>query len=296
MNSICEANNSTASVSDYWQLLKPRVMALVVFTSFCGLYMAPGHIHPLLELTAILSIALASGAAGCLNMWYERDRDKQMIRTMNRPTASGVIHSDSALAFGIILSALAIILMQLAVGTFPALLLILTIGFYIGIYTIILKPTTPQNIVIGGIAGALPPVIGWSIVAPLDFKPWSLFLIIMLWTPAHFWALAINHAKEYKDAGLPMMPNIVGVKNTKKLIIIYTFLTIVSAIIPYILNMVGSIYLFFSTILGVVFIYLSIKLYQSDDQKDGLKVFAYSILYLFIVFTLLISDKQVTHG
>ena len=291
-----ETNNLTPCVSDYWQLLKPRVMGLVIFTGFCGLWMAPNHIHPLLEFTAILCIAIGAGAAGCLNMWYERNLDKQMSRTKNRPTASGVIHPDSALAFGVILSILSITLMQIAVGTISALLLLFTIAFYIGIYTILLKPLTPQNIVIGGIAGALPPVIGWSVVAPLDFRPWSLFLIILFWTPAHFWALAINHAKEYKDVGLPMMPNIVGVKKTKKLIIIYTFLTVMSAIIPYILNMVGWVYLSFSVILGIIFVYLTVKLYLSDNQKSGLKVFAYSIVYLFILFVLLISDKKVIHG
>ena len=296
MKIVCEARSHTPSVNDYWQLLKPRVMGLVIFTGFCGLWMAPNHIHPLLELTAILCIAIGAGAAGCLNMWYERDLDKQMVRTQNRPTASGVIHPDSALAFGVILSILSITLMQVAVGTIPALLLFFTIALYIGIYTIILKPMTPQSIVIGGIAGALPPVIGWSAVAPLDFRPWSLFLIILFWTPAHFWALALNHTKEYEKVKLPMMPNTAGIKKTKKLIIFYAILTVISAIIPYILNMTGLIYLIASLALGIIFIYFTVNLYISSNQKLGLKVFAYSIFYLFILFVLLISDKKVIYG
>lgn len=296
IKTVYETSPHTPSVNDYWQLLKPRVMGLVIFTGFCGLYMAPGHLHPILEFTAILCIAISAGAAGCLNMWYERDLDKKMIRTMNRPTASGVINSESALAFGVILSIFSVILMQIAVSTLAASLLIFTIIFYVAIYTMILKPLTPQNIVIGGIAGALPPIIGWSAIAPLDFRPWSLFLIILFWTPAHFWALAINHTAEYEATGLPMMPNTVGVKKTKKLIIVYTILTVISATIPYILNMAGWIYLITSIILGVGFIYLTIKLYIDADLKMGLKVFAYSILYLFIVFAALISDKQVIYG
>ncbi len=296
---VAEKKVATAispSVSDYWQLLKPRVMSLVIFTGFCGLWMAPGHTHPLLEFTAILCIALGAGAAGCLNMWYERDLDKQMLRTMNRPTASGLIHPDSALAFGVILSILSITLMQVAVNSISALLLALTIIFYIGIYTILLKPNTPQNIVIGGVAGALPPVIGWSAVAPLDWQPWSLFLIILFWTPAHFWALALNHTDEYEKAGLPMMPNIAGIKKTKKLIILYAILTVISTIIPYALSMVGLLYLFSAVAFGVGFIYLTIQLYKSNDSKEGLRVFAYSILYLFILFASLIGDKKEIYG
>jgi protoheme IX farnesyltransferase len=286
----------SASVNDYWQLLKPRVMSLVIFTGFCGLWMAPGHTHPILEFTAILCIALGAGAAGCLNMWYERDLDKQMIRTMNRPTASGIIHQDSALAFGVILSILSVTLMQVAVNSISALLLALTIIFYIGIYTILLKPNTPQNIVIGGIAGALPPVIGWSAVSPLDWQPWSLFLIILLWTPAHFWALALNHKEEYEKVGLPMMPNIAGIKKTKKLIVLYAILTVISTTPPYLLDMAGTLYLFSALAFGVGFIYLTMQLYKNDNSKEGLRVFAYSILYLFILFALLIVDKKEIYG
>jgi protoheme IX farnesyltransferase len=291
-----QENTITPCVKDYWQLLKPRVMSLVIFTGFCGLWMAPGRIHPILAFTAILCIALGAGAAGCLNMWYESDIDKCMIRTMNRPTASGLIHADSALAFGVILSILSITLMQLAVNTFAAALLAVTIGFYIGIYTVLLKPNTPQNIVIGGASGALPPVIGWASVSSLDLRPWSLFLIILLWTPAHFWALALNYTQEYAEAKLPMMPNVGGVKKTKKLIILYATLTVISSILPYILKMAGEIYLGCALIFGLVFIYLTIQLYKSDDLSSGIKVFAYSIFYLFILFAALISDKKVTYG
>jgi heme o synthase len=287
---------NTPCVKDYWQLLKPRVMSLVIFTGFCGLWMAPGRTHPILEFTAILCIAMGAGAAGCLNMWYERDLDKRMVRTMTRPTASGLIHPDSALAFGIILSILSVTIMQVAVNTLAAVLLAITIGFYIGVYTVLLKPNTPQNIVIGGAAGALPPVIGWAAVSPLDWRPWSLFLIVMLWTPAHFWALALNHATEYEEAGLPMMPNTAGIKKTKKLIILYAILTVLSAILPYMLHMAGWLYLGCALTFGMGFIYLTVQLYNSDDLTEGLRVFAYSILYLFILFAAMISDKKVIYG
>lgn len=288
--------NKSASVSNFWELLKPRVMSLVIFTGFCGMWMAPGHIHPLIGTTAILCIALGAGAAGCLNMWYERHVDKNMERTKNRPTACGVIDADTALAFGIILSVLSVLLMQVCVNTVSAILLALTIIFYVGIYTVILKPNTPQNIVIGGLAGALPPVIGWACVAPIDGRPLSLLLIILLWTPAHFWALAINYMDDYEKAKLPMMPNIVGVAKTKKLILIYSVLTVLSVVMPYVLKMSGLFYLFVSLFFGVGFIYLCAQLIKSDDNKDGVKVFAYSILYLFLIFAALIIDKREIYG
>ena len=280
------------SVRDFWVLLKPRVMSLVIFTGFCGLWMAPGHIHPLLEFTAILCIATGAGAAGCLNMWYERSVDKLMIRTMSRPTASGIIDSDSALSFGVILSFLSVTVMQVAINTTAAALLLLTIVFYIGVYTILLKPNTPHNIVIGGAAGALPPVIGWAAVSPLDWRPLSLFLIIFMWTPAHFWALALNYAAEYAKAGIPMMPNTAGIEKTKKYIILYAVLTVICTTIPYFLQMAGWLYLLCSVAFGFGFIYLSVELYKSDDLKEGLRVFAYSILYLFVVFASLIADRK----
>lgn len=288
-----EISYTSPSVRNFWELLKPRVMSLVIFTGFCGLWMAPGHIHPILEFTAILCIAIGAGAAGCLNMWYERDVDKCMTRTMARPTASGIINPDSALAFGVVLSVLSVTVMQVAVNTIAAALLALTIGFYLGVYTILLKPSTPHNIVIGGAAGALPPVIGWASVSPLDWRPWSLFLIIFLWTPAHFWALALNYAAEYEEAGLPMMPNTAGIKKTKKYIIIYAVLTVLSAIIPYILGMAGWIYLSCAVVFGIGFIYLSVELYKSDDLHEGLRVFAYSIMYLFVIFAALVADRNI---
>lgn len=281
------------SVRDFWVLLKPRVMSLVIFTGFCGLWLAPGHTHPILEFTAILCIATGAGAAGCLNMWYERDVDRRMTRTMNRPTASGIIDPDSALSFGVILSFLSIMIMQVAVNTTAALLLALTIVFYIGVYTVLLKPNTPHNIVLGGAAGALPPVIGWAAVSPLDWRPWCLFLIIFMWTPAHFWALALNYSAEYAEAGLPMMPNTAGINKTKKYIVIYAILTVISTVIPYFLGMAGWFYLGTALFFGLGFIYLTIVLYKSDDLKEGLRVFAYSILYLFIIFAILIADRKI---
>lgn len=282
----------SASVRNYWELLKPRVMSLVIFTGFCGMWMAPGRIHPLIGFTAILCIALGAGAAGCLNMWYERHIDASMSRTKNRPTALGIIEADTALAFGIVLSCISVLLMQVCVNTLSASLLAITIGFYVGVYTIILKPNTPQNIVIGGIAGALPPVIGWACIAPIDLRPLSLLLIIFLWTPAHFWALAINSVDDYAKANLPMMPNVAGIEKTKKQILLYAILTVISTIAPFYLKMAGIFYLSVSLFFGIGFIYLSNELIKSDDNKDGIKVFAFSILYLFLVFASLVVDKK----
>jgi protoheme IX farnesyltransferase len=286
----------SASVRNYWELLKPRVMSLVIFTGFCGMWMAPGHIHPLIGFVAILCIALGAGAAGCLNMWYERHIDSAMSRTKNRPTALGIIDADTALAFGTILSFISVLLMQVCVNTLSASLLTLTIGFYVGVYTVLLKPNTPQNIVIGGLAGALPPVIGWASIAPIDMRPLSLLLIIFLWTPAHFWALAINHIDDYKQANLPMMPNVVGIDKTKKQVLLYAILTVISTIAPYYLKMSGIFYLSVSLFFGAGFIYLCIQLIKSDDNKDGIKVFAYSILYLFLIFASLVIDQKEIYG
>lgn len=285
---------TSPSIYNYWELLKPRVMSLVIFTGFCGLWMAPGTLHPILAFTAVLCIAAGAGAAGCLNMWLERDTDKRMTRTMMRPVASGLVHPDSALAFGVILSVLSIIICQVAINTRSAILLAITIMTYI-LYTMFLKPNTDQNIVIGGIAGALPPVIGWSAVAPIDLRAWSLFLIIFLWTPAHFWSLALNHAKDYEKAGLPMLPNTLGAKKTKKYIMIYAILTVISAIIPYVLQMADWFYLGCVLIFGAAFIFLAKQLYKNEDSQVSLKVFAFSILYLFVVFAALITGRK-TYG
>lgn len=282
---------TSPSMHHYWELLKPRVMSLVIFTAFCGLWMAPGSIHPVLAFTAVLCIAVGAGAAGCLNMWFERHTDKLMKRTMMRPVAQGLIHPDSALAFGVILSLLSITICQVAINTTTSVLLAITIISYI-LYTVFLKPNTSQSIVIGGIAGALPPVIGWSAVAPLDVRPWCLFLIIFLWTPAHFWSLALNHAEDYKKAGLPMMPNTGGIEKTRKYIMIYAILTVISAIIPYTLQMTGWFYMGCVLSFGVSFIFLALQLYKSENSQDGIKVFMFSILFLFVIFAALIADRK----
>lgn len=285
-----------ASVFDYWQLLKPRVMSLVIFTAFSGMFMAPGKISFLKGFLGILFIAIGSGASGCLNMWYERESDKLMARTKLRPIASGIIDADSALMFGSVLGISSVILMLIYVNTTSALLLAFTILFYVFFYTIYLKQNTPQNIVIGGVAGALPPVIGWSCVSNITLEPILLFMIIFLWTPAHFWALSLNYMQEYKNAKIPIMPNIIGIEKTKKLILLYSLLTVISATTPFFVNMVGLFYLFVSIFFGIGFIYLSINLIKSSDLKDGIKVFAYSILYLFLVFASLIVDKKEIYG
>ena len=274
---------STASLNDYWQLLKPRVMSLVIFTGWCGMVLAPGTLHPILQLTAILSLAAGAGGAGCLNMWVERHRDGLMKRTQNRPLPSGGIDPDSALSLGIGLSLGSVLTMGLAVNWVAAFWLAFTTVFYIGIYTILLKPRTVQNIVIGGLAGALPPVIGWaSVMNETNLQAWSLCLIIFLWTPAHFWSLCLECGDDYAKAGIPMLPHVKGEKTAKKQIIVYAILTVLSTYLPYILGLVSGWYLVFATFLGGCFIALSIALFKG--YAKAMLLFSFSIAYLFLVF------------
>ncbi len=282
-----------ASIYDFWVLMKPRVMSLVIFTSFAGYYVAPMKIHPFLAMVGIICITLGAGAAGCLNMWIERKSDALMKRTQSRPTVTGIISSDTVLSFGLILSFFSVFLMQVAVNNTAALLLALCIGFYVGIYTIVLKPNTIQNIVIGGAAGALPPVIGWALSSSImDWRPWILFAIIFFWTPAHFWALSLNLMADYEQAKIPVYPNVMGVERTKVMILIYALITVALAYIPFHLNMASIFYLICSLGFGLGFIIVCMQLRKSDEMRDGLKVFTYSILYLFIVFSALMIDKK----
>lgn len=272
-----------ASVAEYWQLLKPRVMSLVVFTGLCGMLVAPGKIHPLLGFTAILSLAIGAGAAGCLNMWWEKDSDALMKRTANRPLPAGRVDPDTALAFGIIMASGSVLTMGIAVNLMAASLLAFTIFYYVLIYTAFLKPTTPQNIVIGGAAGALPPVIGWAAVtqsAPIE--AWALFLIIFLWTPAHFWALCLHCSEDYKKASIPMLPCVKGDVATKRQIFLYTLLTVLASYLPYYFHIAGLIYLMIASALGIGFTGFSIAVCYFN--KNPLSLFSYSIFYLFFLF------------
>jgi len=284
MESVYTYNSTLA---DYWELLKPRVMSLVVFTGFCGLFLAPGKIHPIIGFAAILSLAIGAGASGCLNMWLERNSDALMKRTSNRALPAGRVDPDSALALGMILSFGSVFTMLVAVNVVAAFWLAFSIFFYVIIYTALLKPRTPHNIVIGGVAGALPPVVGWaSVMNSTSIEVWVLFLIIFLWTPAHFWALALNCVDDYKRASIPMLPCLKGVQHTKVQICVYTILTVLSSYLPYYLGMVGTFYALFATSLGVGFIALSIGVYSS--KCSSFLLFAYSILYLFLIFLSLI--------
>lgn len=279
-------------VRDYFNLLKPRVMSLVIFTGITGLYLAPGDINSFIAAIAILCISVGSGAAGAINMWYDKDIDNVMTRTKKRPIPSGRVAAEDALYLGVFLSCAAVALMGLAVNFLSALLLSFTIFFYCYIYTVLLKRSTPQNIVIGGAAGALPPLIGWvAVTNQITIEPIILFLIIFFWTPPHFWALSLYSSEDYKKANIPMMPVVAGVDSTKKQILIYTIILFIISILPYVFNFAGSIYLYSACALNLVFLSMVIALYLDPKNKIAGKVFAYSIFYLFILFLSAIIDK-----
>jgi heme o synthase len=280
------APSSQATVKDYWQLLKPRVMALVVFTGLIGLLVSPQSVHPFQALMILLSIALGGGGAGALNMWYDRDIDARMERTKSRPLVRGAMHPDDALAFGLGVSMGAVMLMQLSGGTVAALLLAFTIFFYAVVYTIWLKRQTVQNIVIGGAAGALPPVVGYAATGAdvTQALPWVLFLIIFLWTPAHFWALAILKRDEYEAAGVPMMPGVRGVPKTKLYIVFYALLTVGLSFALPMLDPLGWISGTAALVLGIWYLIHCHRLLLSLDNKEAGKCFGVSIAYLFLLF------------
>jgi protoheme IX farnesyltransferase len=286
---------SEATFKDFFALLKPRVMSLVVFTAVAGMVVAPGHIHPVIGLIAILAIAVGAGASGALNMWYDADIDAIMTRTAKRPIPAGRILPNEALAFGIVLSGFSVVVLGLAVNALAAGLLAFTIFFYAVIYTMWLKRWTPQNIVIGGAAGAFPPMIGWAAVTDsVTVESIVLFLIIFLWTPAHFWALALFKMRDYESVGVPMLPNVAGVKVTKDQILIYAVLTAVCGVAPAILGFASPVYGVVSGLLGAGFVWyaaLCWRMPESDPaMKPARKLFAYSIVYLFAVFSCLMLD------
>ncbi|MDD9901870.1 MAG: heme o synthase [Alphaproteobacteria bacterium] len=279
---------SMAEVSDFITLLKPRVMTLVVFTGVAGIVLAPGHIHPFLALVAILCIAIASGAAGAINMWYERDTDALMQRTQNRPLPQGRITPGDALAFGVILTVLSVFLMGLALNWMAAALLAAASLFYIFVYTIWLKKRTPQNIVIGGAAGAFPPMIGWAAVTgDVSLAPWMLFALIFFWTPPHFWALALYRNDDYKRANIPMLPVVAGEKVTRLQILLYSLVLTPFALAPYALELAGPVYLAGAIVLHGLFIASAFRVYRETGYTYARRLFGYSIFYLFALFGLM---------
>jgi protoheme IX farnesyltransferase len=281
-------------VSDYFALLKPRVMSLVVFTGLVGLAVAPGTIHPVLAFTALLCIAVGAGASGAINMWYDADIDAVMERTKERPIPAGRVSANEALAFGTVLSVASVVLMGLAVNYVAAALLALTIGFYVFIYTMWLKRRTPQNIVIGGAAGAFPPMIGWAAVTgDVSAESLVLFAIIFMWTPPHFWALSLWRDIDYAKAGVPMLPVVAGRDVTRRQIVLYSALLFPVAVMPYFLGYAGIVYGVGATLLSGLFLLLSLKVWRAKDEESAKQLFAYSLLYLFLLFAMLLGESLV---
>jgi protoheme IX farnesyltransferase len=289
LGQLDSSEDSSASAADYIRLMKPRVMSLVVFTGFCGLLLAPGHIHPVIAFAAILCITIGSGSAAAINMWYDRDIDAIMQRTQNRPLVTGVIDPDEALSLGIVTGVLSVIMMTLCVNLISAALLAFTILYYVFIYTIWLKRTSVWNVVVGGVAGALPPVIGWAAVSgDMSWNSFVLFAIIFMWTPPHSWALALFRLKDYQDCSVPMMPVVKGTLYTKIQIVLYTILMLITSWAPYFLGMSNIVYLIISSFLGIIFTWYVLALFGHNELQNAKKLFYFSIFYLFTIFLVLI--------
>ncbi|MGH6944057.1 MAG: heme o synthase [Geminicoccaceae bacterium] len=286
-----------SEVRDYWLLLKPNVMSLVVFSGTAGLYLAPGSLHPVLVLTALLCMAAGAGASAAINNGYDADIDRIMPRTRRRPTATGRIAPSQALTFGAMLAVASVTVMGLAVNGLAAALLALTVAFYVLVYTMWLKRRTPQNIVIGGAAGALPPLIGWAAVTGnVSLAPVILFLIIFFWTPPHFWALALYRTEDYAAAGVPMLPVVAGTDTTRRHILTYTALLVPLALAPVALGFAGVLYAAVASALGVGFLVLAVRLWRDGTQRTAMQTFRYSIVYLFGLFAALMLDKALAVG
>lgn len=298
----CAKQADIASAQDYFDLLKPRVMSLVIFTGLVGIVLAPGSLHPVLAFTALLCIAVGAGASGALNMWYDADIDAKMRRTIGRPIPAGRMERQEALAFGIVLSAFSVGVMGVLINWLAAGLLAFTIFYYAVIYTMWLKRSTPQNIVIGGAAGALPPVIGWAAVTGgVSLEPLLLFFIIFMWTPPHFWALSLLSHEDYRNAGVPMLPVVAGEKETRRQILIYSLLLVPLALTPSFFGFAGTAYLTVASILGAVFLWSAWDVSRTEPSPEQLKkarrLFGISILYLFVLFlTLLVEHLLLTQG
>jgi len=290
---VCEAD-----VADYIALLKPRVMSLVVFTALVGLLIAPVHVHPVLAFTSILCIAAGAGASGALNMWYEADIDALMSRTANRPIPRGRVTPPEALAFGVTLAFFSVMTLGILVNWLAGGLLAFTIFFYVVIYTMALKRWTAQNIVIGGAAGALPPVVAWAAATgSLSIEPFLLFLIIFFWTPPHFWALALFRSEDYARAGVPMLPVVAGPDATRLQILLYTIVLVAVAVAPWLLGYFDAAYGVTSLALGCGMLMLALTVYRRREGREALRasrrLFAFSILYLFGLFATLLIEVVV---
>jgi protoheme IX farnesyltransferase len=283
------------TVGDYWSLLKPRVMSLVIFTALAGLVAAPGDIHPWLALVALLAIAVGAGASGALNMWYDADIDALMARTANRPVPRGAILPGEALGFGLALAAGSVLVLGLLVNIVAAALLAFTIFFYAVIYTMWLKRSTPQNIVIGGAAGAFPPMIGWAAATgSVTLGSIALFLVIFMWTPPHFWALALFREGDYARAGVPMMPNVAGADETRRQILLYSLILVPITFLPSLLGTTGLLYTIVTALLGAAFLWHALdvfRLRQGEPARRACRrLFGFSILYLFAIFAGVIAE------
>ena len=286
--------NSISSVNSFFQLMKPRVMSLVIFTSVVGLLIAPNQVHFLTAALSLFAVALGAGAAGALNMWYESDLDALMTRTCLRPIPTGKVSRNQALFFGIATSFTSVIALYFFSNFLSAVMLSITILFYVVVYTIWLKQRTPQNIVIGGAAGAFPPIIGWTVATgTITFEPILLFLIIFFWTPSHFWALSLYKTEDYTNARIPMLPVVSGIKTTKINIFIYAVILFFISIAPYFLGYFGITYFISSLFLGGYYVYLCYNLLveKDEEKKIAKKIFVYSILYLFLIFTIILIDN-----
>jgi len=290
------AQGGQGSVGDYWTLLKPRVMSLVIFTALAGLVAASGDIHPWLALVALLAIAVGAGASGALNMWYDADIDALMARTANRPVPRGAILPGEALGFGLALAAGSVLVLGLLVNIVAAALLAFTIFFYAVIYTMWLKRSTPQNIVIGGAAGAFPPMIGWAAATgSVTLASIALFLIIFMWTPPHFWALALFREGDYARAGVPMMPNVAGADETRKQILLYSLILVPVTFLPSLLGTTGVLYTIVTALLGAAFLWHAFDVFRLREGEPARRacrrLFGFSILYLFAIFAAIIAER-----
>ena len=291
-SSLRLAATTGAEVADYVEVLKPRVMSLVVFTGLVGLSVAPGHLHPVLAAVAVLCIAVGAGAAGAINMWYDRDIDALMRRTARRPLPTGRMMPGEALGFGVVLGVGAVVVMGLALNSVAAALLAATILFYVFVYTIWLKRRTPQNIVIGGAAGAFPPIIGWAaMTGDIGWGAVALFAIIFFWTPPHFWALSLYRADDYAAAGVPMLPVVSGSHETKRQILLYTMVLWPVTVAPWLLGVAGDLYAAGALVLNAVFTGTAIRVSRDDSERSARRMFAFSLLYLFLIFSLLLVDR-----
>jgi protoheme IX farnesyltransferase len=303
VTSVASDDSDLSEVRDWVALLKPRVLTLVVFTGLIGLLVAPGHIHPVLGLTAVLCITIGAGAAGALNMWYDRDIDALMRRTQRRPIPAGRIAPNGALGFGVVLAVASVAIMGLATNWVAAGWLAFSILFYVVVYTAWLKRRTSQNIVIGGAAGAFPPIIGWAAVTgDVTLVPWLMFTIVFAWTPPHFWALSLWAHGDYARAGVPMLPVVEGARETRKQILIYTVVLAIASLSPWLVGFAGPAYAAVAAALGGGFLYHAIRTWREEQDETGRslvqdvaarRTFAFSLMYLFVLFGALAIDRLV---